>query len=122
MHEAEELTPGQLEELQQDLLQLQGELQSAAAASAESTKPVELDQARVGRLSRMDAMQVQQMAKASERAQALRLQQVTRALRKMADDEYGYCAQCEEPIGYRRLKARPESPFCLVCQGSRERR
>jgi DnaK suppressor protein len=122
MDEPTELSDAQVEELRANLLALQGELRSMVAATAEGAKPVELDQARVGRLSRMDAIQVQQMAKASERAQALRLQQVSQALRRLADHEYGYCVRCEEPIGYRRLEARPETPFCVRCQGARERK
>ncbi len=41
-----------------------------------TTKPVELDQTMVGRLSRMDAMQQQQMALASERRRQQKLQKI----------------------------------------------
>ena len=32
------------------------------------------------------------------------------------------CRRCEEPIGFRRLQARPETPLCVACQNQRERR
>lgn len=49
------------------LLKMRAELEEVGRISAESRKPVELDQTMVGRLSRMDAMQQQEMALANER-------------------------------------------------------
>ena len=121
MDDAGALTPDQIRELESDLVVLREQLGELIAASEEGTRPVELDQSAVGRLSRMDAIQGQQIAKASRRNHQLRLEQVGQALRLIARDNYGYCRRCEEPIGYLRLKARPESPFCLRCQGARER-
>ena len=40
----------------------------------------------------------------------------------MEDDAYGWCIVSDEPIGYRRLKARPETPVSLETQRSMERR
>ncbi|MFT5354150.1 MAG: DnaK suppressor protein [Polyangiales bacterium] len=81
---------------------------------------VELDQTRMGRLSRIDAIQQQQMSAAGRRGQELRLSQVRSALERMTRDEYGACVSCEEPIAQRRLNARPEAPLCLLCQSRRE--
>jgi DnaK suppressor protein len=81
---------------------------------------VDLDEP-IGRLSRMDAMQQQKMAQASRRATRMRLDQVGAALANLAAGEYGLCRVCEEPIGYKRLKARPETPRCLECQRKSER-
>ncbi len=61
------------------------------------------------------------MAKATEEKAKLRLAQVRVALAAHAEGEYGYCRRCEEPIGIRRLRSRPETPFCVECQGRRER-
>ncbi len=115
----EELTPSQLEELQQDLRSLQENLHSLLKVSMEGTKPVELDQP-IGRLSRMDAIQQQKMAQANRANHKLRFDLVKAALMVFERDEYGYCRKCEEPIGYGRLKAKPETPFCVGCQGARE--
>ena len=116
----EELLPAQIAELKADLMALQGELEELLKLSKDGAKPVELDQP-IGRLSRMDAMQHQQMAKANRESHQLRHKQVCAALNRIASDDYGYCRRCEEPIGYGRLKARPESPLCLNCQGRSER-
>lgn len=115
----EELTSSQLEELSVDLRFLQGELQSLLKVSMEGTKPVDLDQP-IGRLSRMDAIQQQKMAQANRASHKLRFDLVKAALMTFERDEYGYCRRCDEPIGYRRLKAKPETPFCVACQGARE--
>ena len=45
-----------------------------------------------------------------------RLEQVGAALERMADGEYGYCCLSGEPIGYARLRARPETPFSVESQ------
>lgn len=48
------------------LLQQKADLVALRQLSADSRQAVELDQSKVGRLSRMDALQQQEMAKASE--------------------------------------------------------
>ena len=101
MQEPEELSDEQVAELRGDLLELQRALVGTLAAAEESSKPVPLDQSSVGRLSRMDAMQVQAMAQANLRSHRLRLQQVEQALRLLDEEEYGYCRHCEELIGQR---------------------
>ena len=104
--------------LKSQLLELIAQLESALAGNVESVAPVVLDQTSVGRLSRMDAMQQQAMAKATREKAQLRLTQCKVALSAFERDEYGFCRKCEEPIGYPRLSARPEAPFCLRCAQS----
>jgi len=116
----DELTPAQRQELQAILLSLRSELTAIVEGLSEGTRPVEPDSA-IGRISRVDAIQVQQMAQASMRMARRRLQQVAAALQRVAADAYGECAECGDDIGYPRLKARPEAPFCLACQSRRER-
>ena len=110
-----ELSEAQVAELKADLEALEIEIRDSLEAARDSAKPVELDQAAIGRVSRMDAIQQQSMAKASVEALKVRSQQVSAALRAVDKDDYGWCRKCEEPIGYRRLKAKPEAPFCLNC-------
>ncbi|HJL19891.1 MAG TPA: TraR/DksA family transcriptional regulator [Sandaracinaceae bacterium LLY-WYZ-13_1] len=116
----EELTDEQRGELRRRLEALRDELEGALEGSREGAAVVSLDQP-IGRVSRIDAIQQQQMAEASRRQQQLRLGQVRVALSAFDAGDYGYCKSCEEPIAYRRLAARPETPFCLRCQGGRER-
>lgn len=118
----EELTGEQIRELEADLRVLQREIEEALEQSKASSEPVELDQAAVGRVSRMDAIQQQSMAKANREALQLRARQVRAALSAIEDDEYGWCRRCDEPIGFGRLKAKPEAPFCLRCQDALHKR
>jgi DnaK suppressor protein len=115
---AEALTRAERQYLQRQLENLRGELENALVATREGVRPVDVGQP-IGRLSRLDAMQQQQMAQASRSFLEIRLQQVQAALR---NEEYGICKECEEPIGFPRLKARPETPFCRSCQGHLEAR
>jgi DnaK suppressor protein len=112
----EELSEEQAETLRTRLVELVDELENGLLANASSARPVVLDQSSVGRLSRMDAMQQQAMAKATREKVQLRLTQCKVALSAFDRDEYGLCRKCEEPIGFRRLSAKPEAPFCLDCQ------
>lgn len=117
----EPLSAAQQEELRCDLIRLRGELRDAVEAGRDAAQPVDLDQP-IGRLSRMDALQQQAMARASRQGLVLRAQQVEGALRRHAESELGVCVECGADIAFARLKARPEAPFCLACQSLRESR
>jgi DnaK suppressor protein len=102
------------------LLTLREELEIAVVASDESSQVVELDQARVGRLSRMDAMQAQQMAQASGRRRELMLHRVTAALARIDNGDYGVCQTCDEPINPQRLEFDPTAVLCIQCASKAE--
>jgi len=114
------LTREQRSELSKDLADLTLELQKTLEGSAKAARPVELDQPAIGRVSRIDAIQQQKMLQANRQAQKTRLGLVRSALRRFEEGEYGDCKECGESIGYKRLKARPESVFCIECQAARE--
>ncbi|MGI9319097.1 MAG: TraR/DksA family transcriptional regulator [bacterium] len=82
---------------------------------SKSTETVELDQTRVGRLSRMDAMQMQQMELALSRRQQGELLGLKRALKRLDDGDYGECLECGEPIDPRRLEIDPIASLCISC-------
>ncbi len=115
-----ELNGEQLAELKADLERLHLELEDQLARAAVDSQPVQLDQQSVGRLSRMDAMQQQQMAAANLAHARAHLSRVVLALAAIESGEFGYCRQCDEPIGFARLKIRPDSPLCMGCQQSNE--
>ena len=118
---SEELTPKQHDELVGALRALTAELAETVGSFSEGAKAVDLDQP-IGRLSRMDAMQQQQMSAANKRKTELRQRLVAQALVAVEEGEYGLCRQCEEPIGYPRLRARPEAALCVGCQSAHEDR
>jgi DnaK suppressor protein len=43
------------------------------------------------------------------------------ALKKIDDGSFGICEICEEPIGKKRLEARPETTLCIKCKEDQER-
>lgn len=102
------------------LLRQRESLRVVVATSTESTKPVELDQTRVGRLSRMDALQSQAMSLQTERRRELQLQQIKAALNRIQADNYGYCLHCEEQILEKRLVIDPCATLCIRCASEKE--
>ena len=94
------------------------ELQDAADRSAAERAPVQLDQQSVGRLSRMDALQVQAMAKAEQERRLARLRRVETARARIESGDFGYCVQCDEDIEAKRLEADPTVPLCIKCAGA----
>lgn len=116
----EQLTANQQSELHHNLLLLRDELKLLLSESLSSSQTVDLDQP-IGRLSRIDALQQQAMAKANRAGHQQRLVLVEAALMAMKLERYGECRRCEEPIDYSRLQVRPESPFCLECQKQSEK-
>lgn len=83
--------------------------------ASQARAPVELDQTSVGRLSRMDALQGQAMALATERRRLQVLQRVDQALARLSAGTYGVCVRCGEEIEPKRLALDPAIPTCLAC-------
>ncbi|MFT7518289.1 MAG: DnaK suppressor protein [Kiritimatiellia bacterium] len=109
-----ELTDVQIKELSTDLHDAAEELLGVLSKSKDREQTVELSSSQ-GRLSRMDAMQQQQMALAERRRHEVRRGTIAQALLRLDSEDYGWCTRCGEPIGYRRLKVRPEGPLCMKC-------
>lgn len=55
-----------------------------------------------------------------EREQRL-LGKIEAALGKIEQGEYGDCESCGEPIGLKRLEARPVAELCIECKAEQER-
>lgn len=91
------------------------DLDAEDTLGAEGQKTVELDQSAVGRLSRMDAMQGQAMAKATNARRAARRQRIAAAFARMDAGEFGYCEECGEEIAAARLALDPTVPSCITC-------
>lgn len=93
----------------------QTELENLSEISQEARDTVTLDQQSVGRLSRMDAMQQQAMNQATERTRQSNLNRIKLALRRLEEDEYGYCSDCGEEIADKRLEIDPMAERCIKC-------
>lgn len=101
--------------------QRRSELLALIEGHGEGGKPVELDQTRVGRLSRMDALQNQAMAQETERRRQQELTRIDAALHRLDEGTYGECLECGEPISEQRLALDPSAPHCIGCADHAER-
>ena len=88
----------------------------------EESAPVELDQARVGRLSRMDAMQQQAMSQAVARLTDQERQRIQSALGRIESGDYGYCIICDEEIAEGRLRFDSSVLMCISCAQAEDER
>lgn len=96
------------------------EMLAAERDGEEHARTVELDQARIGRLSRMDAMQAQAMSRAASHRRSEHILRIRAALKRLDEDQYGRCVRCAEPINPRRLELDPATALCIECAGSAE--
>lgn len=103
------------DQFRQLLLQRRDELLAVAEEGHSASATVELDQSKVGRLSRMDALQAQAMSQEAVRRRELALQQIAAALRRIDNGDYGFCVVCGEPIAEARLRYNPATSMCIGC-------
>ena len=111
-----QLTQPQIAHCKASLEQLKDNLQDQIEQSWQSTEVVNLDQTLIGRISRTDAIQQQNVAISARNKATIRLRKVQLALNIIDTNSYGYCRKCDEPIGYPRLEAQPEANLCINCQ------
>ena len=97
------------------------ELRRHLAQPDKTTAPVSLDNP-IGRLTRIDAMQAQQMAIELRRRQEGQLARLEKALRLIEEGKYGACGRCGEDIAQKRLEVYPDARLCIDCAEKLERR
>jgi len=104
-----------IEHFKQRLLERRDELVAMTESGEQGAATVELDQSRVGRLSRMDALQGQAMSQETQRRRMLDLKKIAAALQRLEAGDYGYCLGCDEPIIVARLDIDPAASHCVAC-------
>ena len=109
------LDPNQILEFKMLLIKQQSELKALQQTGSDAAAVVELDQNRVGRLSRMDALQGQAMSLERERRRGIQLHNIAAALRRIEQDGYGYCTECGDEIALKRLQFDPAASLCFDC-------
>ncbi|MDH3219939.1 MAG: TraR/DksA family transcriptional regulator [Gammaproteobacteria bacterium] len=119
---APKLTGQQIDSLQALLEAKRSELEAQLATGEAAARPVELDQQSVGRVSRIDAIQQQQMAIANRQQALILIKRIESGLLRIVNNEYGYCLLCGEPIAFARLQVQPFASLCLECQSASEQR
>lgn len=109
------LTQDELAELREELERQLARLERSMESSQAALEPVELDQSRVGRLSRMDELQNQSLTRNLHEREEIRLTLIRNALARMDGGSYGVCEACGAGIPYERLLVFPEATECGNC-------
>lgn len=104
-----------LDLFREKLLAMRQTLLAQDEMSEEGRAPVTLEQDSVGRLSRIDAMQMQAMALAQQRRREGERAAIDAALRRIEEGEYGYCVICGDDIAEARLSNLPSVTSCIEC-------
>ena len=91
------------------------ELKILSLKTKDSRAPVILDQQSVGRLSRMDAIQQQNMNLATETNRNNKISQIENTLKRIELGTFGICISCGEEISEKRLLIDPTVLKCIDC-------
>ena len=102
------------------LHKLRDDLEAVAETSDAAAATVTLDQSRMGRLSRMDALQAQAISVDAKRRREAQLAGVVRALQRIDNQKFGFCTSCGEEIAARRLEFDPTIAVCIDCAQAAE--
>ena len=95
-------------------------LESQLKDSTGGAATVELDQSRVGRLSRMDAMQSQAMYTETLNRARQQLSALEQALIRLDTEDFGFCSCCDDEIAEARLQHNPSVVLCISCAEKKE--
>ena len=115
-----DLSQSDLQRFESLLQKLKTELLEAGETGQQAEEVVELDQTRVGRLSRMDAMQAQAMSLETGRRRRQQIMQIDAALERIHSGDFGDCFECDEAIHPDRLQANPTATLCIACAEAQE--
>ena len=99
----------------QVLLSLRSDLLAVEQSGQDAAQTVELDQTTIGRVSRMDALQGQAIAKDSQQRRTIQLQRIEATLQRIEKGIFGICLRCGEEINVKRLAFDPTAPLCIDC-------
>ncbi len=108
------------EKYQKILSDLKSELEGELTQLIEESKPVAPD-CSLGRLTRQEALQAQNVAKEALELREIRLRKVNAAMNRLENGTYGICIDCEEEIPEGRLQAQPEAALCIECANIRQK-
>lgn len=108
------LTADQLIDLEELIIEELERIRSESEKSAAEREAISPDVS-IGRLSRLDSMQMQEVAKEAQRRREERIGRLELALEQLDAGTYGRCERCGEDIDYERLRTSPEATRCSAC-------
>ena len=98
-----------------NLKERRAELLNLISVATNAAATVVLDQQVQGRLSRVDALQRQEMAKAIIERRRLEITKIDAALSRIEKGEFGFCLVCGDSIPEKRLDLDPTIAVCVGC-------
>src|SRR5690349_6913374 len=114
------LTPPQTQELRERLEAELGRLKANGHSALEFT--MDRDRDRIGRDS-MDESTEEEMISTQLRLhdrENFLIVKIQQAMKRLDDGAIDECEECSEPIGFKRLMARPVATLCFECKNARE--
>ena len=108
------LTADQLIDLEELIIAELERVREESKGSGKEREAISPDVA-IGRLSRLDSMQMQEIAKEAERRRVDRVALLEVALEQLDQGTYGRCDLCGEDIDFARLRVTPEATRCSAC-------
>ena len=104
----------ELEVFKVQLESLKLEVEHTIEMLKERARPVSPDVS-LGRLTRQEALQEQNVAKENLRQSELRLKKIHGALHRLHNKSFGECLECGDDIPRKRLEIMPENGYCVSC-------
>ncbi|TVR45796.1 MAG: hypothetical protein EA425_17725 [Puniceicoccaceae bacterium] len=89
-------------------------IEEELASLTQDTRAVAPDVS-IGRLSRLDSMQMQNMALEATRRLKEERSRLEEAIRRIHGGSFGRCFSCGREIASERLEARPDAVVCIGC-------
>ncbi len=109
------ITPAQIQQIRSELLRTLARIERSLKTSTSGSRPENLDQTCIGRLSRIEALQNQGLIQSLKERERIQLEQVVDALSRIEQGIYGICTACRTPIQSERLLVFPETRTCTPC-------
>jgi DnaK suppressor protein len=113
------MNPLQLEYFRQKLLRWRDELLSESSGTLQHLKEESLAEPDIADRATLETDRYTEL-RTRDRERKL-IQKIDEALQRIEDGTYGYCEETDEPIGVRRLDARPIATLSLEAQERHER-
>lgn len=92
------------------------ELEELVEDASEDTRAISPDRG-IGRLSRLDSMQMQQMALNARNRKQEEVRRLREALTRIDRGTFGVCQLCRKDIAIARLEYQPDAQLCVGCSG-----
>ena len=104
-----------VKKFQDALIKKKLELKHLSSITELDREPVQLDQATLGRLTRINAIQSQEMQLETERRREIEFIRIDAALKKIEAGDFGICESCKLEIPLKRLTLNPSTTRCVDC-------